>query len=59
MKGDKCLNYTHRFINTMMQSVEAAVSVMTLSLCSVGPGLAPPEERTLQYLEDVAIETAR
>ncbi|XP_071117488.1 trifunctional enzyme subunit alpha, mitochondrial-like [Haliotis cracherodii] len=25
----------------------------------LGPGLAPPEERTLQYLEDVAIETAR
>lgn len=33
--------------------------INVISACYLGPGLKSPEERTIDYLEEVAIECAR
>lgn len=36
-----------------------SLGIVDLLVEPLGPGLSSPEERTLQYLEDVAVQTAK
>ena len=47
------------YLSTISMYFFSSYSSSSSSSSSSGPGVASPEQRTLEYLEDVAVQTAR